>query len=156
MTAQTHELVLERVVPVSRAALYRAWTTPELLKEFFAPKPWSVAMVDIDPKPGGRCNLTMRSPEGEDMPNAGVYLELVPDTRIVFTDAYTEGWVPTANPFFTAIIELADEDGGARYTARARHWRAEDMARHEAMGFQEGWATVLDQLVDMIRQRGLS
>ena len=149
------ELVLSRVVPVPRTAIYRAWTTPDLLREFFVPKPWTIAAVDIDPRPGGRCNVTMQSPEGEQMPNEGVYLELVPNERLVFTDAYTEGWVPTAKPFFTGILELSDEDGGTRYTARARHWRAEDKASHEAMGFHDGWGTVLDQLVEVIRERGL-
>jgi uncharacterized protein YndB with AHSA1/START domain len=80
---------------------------------------------------------------------------VVPDQRLVFTDAYTEGWVPSAKPFFTGMIELSDEDGGTRYTARARHWKAEDKARHEAMGFHEGWSAVLDQLVALIRERGL-
>jgi uncharacterized protein YndB with AHSA1/START domain len=153
--AGDHELVLSRVVPVPRSAIFKAWTTPELLREFFVPKPWTIAAVDIDPRPGGRCNFTMRSPEGEDMPNEGVYLEVVPDQRLVFTDAYTEGWVPSAKPFFTGMIELSDEDGGTRYTARARHWKAEDKARHEAMGFHEGWSAVLDQLVALIRERGL-
>ncbi len=151
-----HELVLTRVVPVPRAAIYRAWTDPELLAAFFVPRPWSIAAVDIDPRPGGRWNTTMRSPEGEEFPNEGVYLELVPDTRIVFTDAYTEGWVPGAKPFFTGIIELSDEEGGTRYTARARHWTAEDMAEHEKMGFTEGWGVVLDQLVALIEERGLA
>jgi uncharacterized protein YndB with AHSA1/START domain len=153
--AGQHELVLSRLVPVPRAAIYKAWTTPELLKEFFVPKPWSMASVDIDPRPGGRWNSTMRSPEGEEFPNTGVFLELVPNERLVFTDAYSEGWVPTEKPFFTGIIELSDEDGGTRYTARARHWRAEDMEAHSNMGFHDGWGTVLDQLVALIQERGI-
>lgn len=150
-----HELVLSRVVPVPRSAIYKAWTTPEILMEFFVPKPWSMASVDMDPRPGGRWNSTMRNPEGEEFPNEGVYLELVPDERIVFTDAYSEGWVPSEKPFFTGIIELSDEDGGTRYTARARHWRAEDKESHEKMGFHEGWGQVLDQLVALIQERGM-
>ncbi len=154
--ATEHELVLSRVVPVPRAAIYRAWTTPEMLMEFFVPKPWTMAEVDIDPRPGGRWNSTMRSPEGEEFPNKGVFLELVPNERLVFTDAYSEGWVPAEKPFFTGIIELADVDGGTRYTARARHWRAEDMETHKSMGFHEGWGAVLDQLVALIEERGPS
>jgi uncharacterized protein YndB with AHSA1/START domain len=154
-SAGGEELVLSRVVPVPRSAIYRAWTTPELVMEFFVPKPWSMAAVDMDPRPGGRWNSIMRDPDGKEYPNSGVYLELVPDARIVFTDAYTEGWVPSGKPFFTGIIELSDEDGGTRYTARARHWRAEDKAAHEKMGFHEGWGAVLDQLVALIQERGL-
>lgn len=153
--AGAHELVLSRLVPVPRPAVYKAWTTPELLMEFFVPKPWTMAAVDIDPRPGGRWNSTMRDPEGREYPSKGVFLELVPDERLVFTDAYTEGWVPSGKPFFTGIIELSDEDGGTRYVARARHWRAEDMEEHVRMGFHEGWGAVVDQLVELIRARDI-
>ena len=93
----------------------------------------------------------MRSPEGEDFPNAGVYLEVVPERRLVFTDAYTEGWRPSEKPFFTAVIDLADEAGGTRYTATARHWTDAARAEHEKMGFHEGWGQCADQLEALAR-----
>lgn len=141
-----HELVLTRLIDVPRAKLYRAWTDAELLKKWFVPAPWTIADVDIDVRPGGRSHVVMRDPEGNDHPSDGVYLELVENERIVFTDAYTEGWVPSAKPFFTAIVTFADEAGKTRYTARALHWREEDRAAHEKMGFHEGWGICADQL----------
>jgi uncharacterized protein YndB with AHSA1/START domain len=90
--------------------------------------------------------MVMRSPEGQDFPNPGVVLEVVPGERLVFTDAYTSAWVPSARPFMTAILTFADEMGGTRYVARARHWTAEARAEHEAMGFHEGWGQCADQL----------
>jgi uncharacterized protein YndB with AHSA1/START domain len=75
----------------------------------------------------------------------------VPDERLVFTDAYTGGWMPSAKPFLTAIITFTPEDGQTRYTARVRHWSAEDREKHEEMGFHEGWAKAADQLAAVAR-----
>ena len=95
--------------------------------------------------------MIFRGPDGEEFPNHGVYLEVVPGERLVFTDAFTAGWVPSAKPFMTGIISFADEQGGTRYTARVRHWSAEDRARHEEMGFHEGWGRAADQLAAVAR-----
>ncbi len=87
----------------------------------------------------------MRSPEGEDYPNVGVYLEVVPNERIVFTDAFTSAWVPSAKPFMVGTIQLDDlGDGKTRYTATVLHWTAEDREAHEKMGFHEGWGQCTD------------
>lgn len=141
-----NELVIDRLLDAPRSDLWRCWTEPELLKQWFVPAPWSVAKAEVDLRLGGSSLIVMRSPEGEEYPNAGVYLEVVENERLVFTDAYTEGWVPSQKPFFTGIITFADENGKTRYIARARHWTAEDAKAHEEMGFVEGWNTCADQL----------
>jgi uncharacterized protein YndB with AHSA1/START domain len=147
MTAIANELVIERVLNARADAIYRCWTEPELMKQWFTPKPWETIHVETDLRPGGGSYIVMRGPDGTEMPNRGVYLEVVPGKRIVFTDAYTAGWVPTEKPFFTGIVEMEDlGDGRTRYTARARHWRAEDAKAHEEMGFTVGWNAAADQL----------
>lgn len=140
------DLVLTRLFDVPREKLFRCWTEPELLKQWFAPKPYRITEAELDVRAGGSNYLVMRSPEGEDMPLRGVYLEVVPNARIVFTDAYTRPWEPSEKPFFTGIITFEEEDGKTRYTARARHWTQEDRAAHEKMGFHEGWGVCAEQL----------
>lgn len=88
----------------------------------------------------------MQGPDGTLVPNRGVYLEIVPNERIVFTDAYTSAWVPTAKPFMTGILTFEDEGGRTRYKARVRHSTAEDCAAHEKIGFYTGWGIATDQL----------
>lgn len=144
-----HELVLTRLIPASPAALYRAWTEPDLIMRWFAPAPFSVARAETDLRPGGSTCIVMRGPDGTEFPSSGVYLELVPNARIVFTDAYTRAWEPSAKPFFTGIITFEPEGSATRYTARARHWSAEDCAAHETMGFHEGWGRCADQLAEL-------
>jgi uncharacterized protein YndB with AHSA1/START domain len=92
----------------------------------------------------------MRSPEGDEFPNPGVYLEVVENERLVLTDAYTRAWEPSEKPFFTLVLTFEDEGGKTRYTARARHWTVADRENHEKMGFHEGWGQCADQLTALV------
>ena len=146
MTDARHELTLSRLIAAPRLAVWRCWTEPELIKQWFTPRPWTTPVVETDLRAGGATYMLFRGPNGEEFPNRGVYLEVVPQQRLVFTDAYVEAWVPSAEPFMTAIISFADEAGGTRYEARVRHWSEEAMKRHESMGFHDGWGKAADQL----------
>ena len=140
------DLSFTRRLDAPRALLFECWTTPEHILRFFMPKPHSVTACDIDLRPGGRFNTTFLI-YGEESHNEGVWLEVVKDRRIVFTDSYSEGWKPAADPFMTAIIEFDDHpEGGTEYTAIARHRTPEARETHEDMGFYGGWRAVADQL----------
>lgn len=141
------DLVLERTVDVPPDLVWAAWTRPEHLKEWFTPRPWTVSACEIDLRPGGLFKTIMRSPEGQEFPNLGCYLEVVPLRRLVWTDALVAGYRPSAKAFMTAIITLEAHGTGTRYTATALHGSAESRKQHEAMGFTKGWGTALDQLV---------
>lgn len=145
-----HSLTLTRDLPVPREKLYRCWTEPELLRQWFCPRPWGVSKAVLDVRPGGASHITMQGPAGEVVECPGVYLEVVPNERLVTTDAYVRAWEPGAKPFMTAVITFEDLGGGrTRYTATAKHWSAEDRARHEALGFHEGWGRATDQLAEL-------
>jgi uncharacterized protein YndB with AHSA1/START domain len=147
----TLDLVLEREIDVPVELVWEAWTTPDSIKEWFCPKPWSVSSCEIDLRPGGKFNTVMRSPEGQEFPNGGCYLEVVPNQRLVFTDTLLPGFRPAPKPFFTAALLLAPTATGTRYTAIAIHGNEETRKQHEEMGFHEGWGTVVDQLVAHIK-----
>jgi uncharacterized protein YndB with AHSA1/START domain len=144
------ELVLTRLIDAPREKLYRAWTDATLLKQWFAPLPWTTPHAELDVRPGGASNIVMRSPEGNDMPCPGVFLDVVPNQRLVFTDAYTSAWQPSGKPFMTVILTFEDEGGKTRYTARVRHWTVADREAHEKMGFHEGWGQCADQLTALV------
>lgn len=153
------DLVLERVVDVRPELVWMAWTQPEHLKQWFTPAPWTTIECEIDLRPGGAFRTTMRSPEGELFPNSGCYLEIVPNRKLVWTDALEAGFRPTTMPAhlgfrFTASVVLEPTDGGGtRYIATAMHSDPEARAKHDAMGFVDGWGTVLDQLVAYMKSR---
>lgn len=145
-----HELTLTRVIPAPPEKLYRCWTEPDLLKQWFCPKPWAVTHAAVDVRPGGSSCIVMRSPEGAEVRCPGIYLEVIPNRKLVTTDAYIAAWEPSEKAFMTAIITFEDLGGGStRYTAIARHWNEEDKKSHEAMGFHEGWGQAADQLAEL-------
>src|SRR3546814_12418899 len=85
--------------------------------------------------------MVMRSPEGQDLPCRGVYLEVAPKEALVFTDAYEAAWEPSDKSFMTALLTFADDgEGRTKYTARVRHCTAADRAQLEALGSREGRA----------------
>ncbi|MCZ4090560.1 SRPBCC family protein [Sinorhizobium psoraleae] len=143
------ELVLTRLINAPREKVYRAWTEADLLKQWFAPLPWTTPDAELDVRPGGSNRIVMRSPEGQDFPNFGVYLEVVPNEKLVVTDAFTEAWKPSEKPFMTVILTFEDEGGKTRYTARVRHWTTADREAHEKMGFHQGWGQCADQLATL-------
>ncbi|MCX5658790.1 MAG: SRPBCC family protein [Planctomycetota bacterium] len=142
------DLVLERVVDVPRELVWAAWTDPKHIVHWFTPAPWKTVKCEIDLRPGGIFSTLMRSPEGQDHPNVGSFLEVIPLQRLVFTDALLPGFRPSGKPFMTGIIELEPKGKGTRYTATVLHADAETRAKHEAMGFRDGWGKALDQLVE--------
>ena len=147
----TLDLVLERTVDVPAELVWRAWTEPEHVKKWFAPAPWTISECEIDLRPGGQFYTVMNSPEGQAYPNMGCYLEIVPNEKLVFTNALTPGYRPSAEPFFTAIVTLEPTASGTKYTAVARHRDVAGREQHEAMGFYEGWGQTMDQLVELAK-----
>lgn len=141
-----HELSITRLIDALPETVYRVWT--ERLTEWWAPLPYTTPGVELDLRPGGRARMDMRAPDGTDLPNEGVFLEVVPNRKIVLTDAFKAGWIPN-NPFMVTIVTFEPEGSGTRYTARVRHWSEDAMKRHEEMGFHQGWGTVAGQLAKL-------
>jgi uncharacterized protein YndB with AHSA1/START domain len=155
MTAKTapasdRDLVLTRIINAPREKIFKAWTDPELLKQWFAPLPYTTSVAEMDLRPGGANLIVMRDPQGNDMPNRGVYLEVVENERLVFTDAYVKAWEPSEKPFMTVILTFEDQGGKTKYTALVRHWTIADREAHEKMGFHEGWGLCTDQLAALV------
>ena len=155
MTVQVNpktDLVLERIVDVPCELVWNAWTQPEQLKKWFCPDPWKATECEIDLRPGGIFRTLMRGPEGETSPHIGCYLEVVPNERLVWTDALLPGWRPAPKPselgfFFTAIITMETQGKGTRYRAHVIHKDEESRNKHDTMGFAEGWGAAWEQLV---------
>jgi len=154
------DLVFERIVDVPRELIWTAWTTPAQLKKWFTPAPWETVDCEIDLRSGGIFRTVMRSPEGQELLNAGCYLEIMENEKLVWTNALAPGYRPCQTPeamscvtfFFTAVIALEPHGNGTKYTALVLHSDEEARKKHEARGFHEGWGKALDQLVAVVKK----
>jgi uncharacterized protein YndB with AHSA1/START domain len=146
-----NQLVLARIIDAPVEQVYRGWTDPVLMKKWFAPRPWTTPKVVTDVRPGGSTLVVMADENGTEYPNPGQYLEVVPNRKLVFTDAYTGDWQASQKPFMTVTLTFEDIGGKTRYIARCQHWNAEDKAAHEQMGFHEGWGLVTEQLEQVLK-----
>jgi len=114
-------------------------------EEWWCPAPWH-AKIDLqERRAGGVCNMTFHGPDGEVMPQEGIYLAYDEGHRFVTTDAVKADFQPSG-PFMIGLWEIDPDGEGTRYTATARHWSEETMKQHEEMGFAEGWGACADQL----------
>ncbi|MEO3474374.1 SRPBCC family protein [Roseomonas sp. CAU 1739] len=145
------DLLIEREIDAAPGKLFACWTQPTLMERWFCPVPWKMTDIDLDLRPGGHFRGVIRGPNGEEMPNAGCYLEVVPDRRLVWTDALTGGYRPSGGGFMTGIITFDPIPGGTRYRGLVMHADAEARAKHEAMGFHDGWGKAADQLAALAR-----
>jgi uncharacterized protein YndB with AHSA1/START domain len=146
------QLLIARIIDAPRSAVWRCWTEPDLMKRWFVPRPWTITRAEFELRPGGPSLIVMADPDGNEYPNPGQYIEVVPQQRLVFTDAYLGDWKVSGSAFMTATMTLADEGAGrTRYIARADHWTREAVDQHIKMGFHEGWGIVADQLEDVAR-----
>jgi uncharacterized protein YndB with AHSA1/START domain len=155
------DLKLERVVDVPVELVWKAWTTPDLIKLWFCPKPWSVSDCVLELRPGGRFFTMIRNPENEPFPNESCVLEVVEGRRLVWTDALHAAFRPAPkgsthspeiNFNFTAVVTMAPEGKGTRYTSQILHGEAASKEKHVALGFEMGWRAALDQLDGMLKK----
>lgn len=144
-------LTLERLLDAPVEQLWRCWTEPALLTQWFCPKPWSVSKADVDLRPGGVFNTVMNGPVGEVIQNLGQILVVEHARRLVFTDAFVGDFMPSGKAFMVGEVEFEARGGRTHYTARARHWSTADTAAHAAMGFEQGWGACADQLETLAR-----
>ncbi|WP_027469713.1 SRPBCC family protein [Deefgea rivuli] len=149
------DLSFERIVDLSPEQIWAAWTTPEHIKHWFTPAPWQTVDCTIDLRAGGLFHTVMRSPEGEEFPNMGCFLELIPNQKLVWTNALEPGFRPIQAAsstqcesfLFTASITLTPHANGTHYLAQVIHQNAAGKKMHEEMGFEAGWGIALDQLI---------
>ena len=145
---QDLDLEISRLLKAPRDLVWKAWTDPSHLKEWWCPKPWTTEVLAFDLVPGGAFHTLMRGPDGGISDNPGSFLDVVPRSRIVWTTALVAQWRPADNPWLpmSAYITMDDEGEHTRYVARVLHKDKASRDQHEEMGFFDGWGTCITQL----------
>jgi uncharacterized protein YndB with AHSA1/START domain len=149
------DLILERTLDAPLELVWEAYTNPEHIKQWFAPKPYQVTQAELDLRPGGIFHFRMEGPDNFLQDGNGCVLEVLPHEKFVWTSALGPGFRPNevggkdgCEGFpFTAVVTFADAGNGkTAYRAIALHRNETDKTTHENMGFHDGWGTVATQL----------
>ena len=149
------ELTISRHIAAPPSAVWDAWSDPAKLAQWWIPAPIACRVDKLDMRPGGGFVTRMREEGAADFqPHVdGCFLEAIPNERLIFTTVLTEGWQPV-DPWLalTAILTFEAKDGGTLYSARVLHKTPEESAKHEEMGFYEGWGTAIGQLAKLLER----
>ena len=150
------DLTLQRVIRAPRATVWRAWTDPAKLAEWWVPVP-TVARVDrLEPRPGGAFVTRMSDDGVAFVPHMDASFLVVEEfERLAFTNAIDSQWRPTRPDPIAMVAEilLADHPAGTDYRVVVRHGDPAARARHEKLGFLDGWGTVTAQLAGVVEGR---
>jgi len=154
-------LVITRTFDAPRERVWKAWTEPEEVKEWWGPKGFTSPSTRIDFRVGGSYLFSMRSPEGEDYWSTGVYREIDPLNRIVVTDSFAdengnvvpasyygmdEGW-----PLETlATLTFEEKDGKTRLTIMSSG--ISNISGVDRDNMEQGWRESLDKLADHLKK----
>ena len=155
------DLVLERTIDAPIDLVWQAYTDPQHLKKWFAPRPYEITECELEPRPGGIFRIRMQGPDGFDTGhgNAGCVLEVAEGRKLAWTSALAPNYRPAemaaegCESFpMTAIVTFEDAGSGkTAYKAVALHSNEADKQKHEQMGFNDGWGTVAGQLEEFAR-----
>ena len=152
------DLVITRVFDAPRELVWKAWTEPERLKKWWGPETFTAPVIKMDLRVGGSYLYCMRSPEGQDFWTTGVYREIVPMERLVYTDSFSdaEGNVVTASqhglqgdwPLELLVTVTFEEVGGkTKMTLRQSGIPAGEMSDMTAAG----WNGSFDKLAESLK-----
>ena len=148
------DLVFERFVDAPKRLVWEALTKPEHLKEWYMPKAWgTVANCELDVRPGGMFSIDISTGDGQEFPNLGCFLEVVPMERLSWTSMLFPGYRPAVfdDVPITAIVTMESVGSGTRYVFTALHRDEADLEKNKTSGWQQGTEIALDQFVDHVK-----
>lgn len=141
-----------RILRAPRALVFRAWTDPTLLAQWWGPRGFTAPVCEVDARPGGRIRIVMRGPDGWEHAMTGVFREVTPPERLVFTTAVPD---EAGRPLLEGlnILTLAESGGLTTLTLEAHAVALVEQARAWLGGMKQGWGQSLDRLVELAAPR---
>jgi uncharacterized protein YndB with AHSA1/START domain len=149
MTNEERELVLTRVFDAPRELVFKAWTDPKQVAQWWGPHGFTNPVCDLDVRPGGAIRIHMRGPDGTVYPMTGVYNEVVEPERLVFTSAALDA---DGNPMFEVLttVTFAEQGGKTKQIMRARVINTTAQAAPYIAGMEQGWTQSLERLAESL------
>lgn len=157
MTAATRKPLAEREITITRtfdaprALVFKAWTDPTMLAQWWGPKGFTNPVCEFDARVGGKIRIHMRAPDGAVYPMDGEIREIVPPERLVFTNNALDDQGHRIIEGFTTVT-FADEGGKTRLTLHTRGAAMVEIAAKYLQGMEQGWGQSIDKLTDLLAQ----
>jgi uncharacterized protein YndB with AHSA1/START domain len=147
------ELTLTRVFSAPRELVFKAWTDPKQLAEWWGPKSFTNPVCEVDLKPGGAFRIVMRAPDGGEFPMKGVFREIVPPSRLVFTNIAVD---KDGNHIIEGLttVTFAEERGKTKLTLHTSGAAMVDYAAAYLQGMEAGWTQSLEKLEALVQRAG--
>ena len=147
------DFAIERFIDAPTSLVWEALTKPEHLKEWYMPREWGrVSRAEMDLQPGGIFSIDIAVGDGDDMPNLGCFLDVVPMARLVWTSMLFPGYRPAVfdDIPITAIVTMESVGTGTRYVFTALHRNEADLETNKSSGFYQGTEIAVDQFVQHV------
>lgn len=144
------DFAIERFIDAPVRLVWEALTKPEHIKEWYMPRAWGrVSRTEMDVRPGGIFRIDITVAGGQEVPNLGCVLDVVPMERLVWTSMLFPGYRPAVfdDIPITAILTMEPVGAGTRYVFTALHRSEADLENNKSSGFYEGTEIAVDQLV---------
>jgi uncharacterized protein YndB with AHSA1/START domain len=148
------DFAIERFIDAPARLVWEALTKPEHLKEWYMPKGFGrVARAEMDVRPGGIFSIDIAGADGQEFPNLGCFLDVVPMERLVWTSMLFPGYRPAVfdDIPITAIVTMEPMGTGTRYVFTALHRDEADFEKNKESGWQEGTEIAMDQFVEHVK-----
>ncbi|MEI7511759.1 MAG: SRPBCC domain-containing protein [Candidatus Peregrinibacteria bacterium] len=149
-----HEIVIERIFDTPRKQAWEAWTLPHHIEKWFGPKGFGTRVEALDFQEGGEWRYVMIGPDGTEYPSVGVFIEIIPEEKIVTTDDFGEEMKKNSHMDLPKglVTSVFFEDLGSKtnFTIRMTHPTEEEKIKHEKMGAREGFQSMLDCLEEYL------
>jgi uncharacterized protein YndB with AHSA1/START domain len=147
--AAGEEMVLTRVLAAPRTLVFKAWTDPEQLAEWWGPHGFTAPRCEVDARPGGALRIDMRGPDGVTFPMVATFTELVEPERLSFTATVPDE--DGVSQIETRTIVTFEEQGGkTTLTVRSRVVKATKAGETYVEGMQVGWSQTIERLAELV------
>ena len=146
------EITITRIFDAPRQLVWKAWTEPKHLAQWWGPKNFSNPVCEVVARVGGKWRIVMRAPDGQEYPCGGVYHEILEPERLAFTNIAIDA---EGNPIidgFTTVL-FAEEGGKTKITLHTRGTALVDYAAAYLQGMEAGWSQSLDRLDERLAAR---
>jgi uncharacterized protein YndB with AHSA1/START domain len=140
-----HKVELSRVFAARREQVFAAWSSAEHVKHWFCPAAFTVPEATVEFRAGGKFEVCMRAPDGQDHWTRGHFVEIIPNARLVIDMGVADA---DGQPLFSAhtVVVLRDEAGGTRLEVTQSYLVFQSIAEQMIRGANQGWTETLDRL----------